>query len=110
MIYRVDQQISVPWTKPRAKAAVENCRRKWEPPARFLPRCVTRSLARMFIDSRTLPENTEVQGDVCIIGAGAAGITLALDLASGNRRIVVFESGGFAFSPAAQRLYCGGAD
>ena len=61
----------------------------------------------MFIDSRTLPENTEVQGDVCIIGAGAAGITLALDLASGNRRIVVFESGGFAFSPETQRLYDG---
>jgi choline dehydrogenase-like flavoprotein len=61
----------------------------------------------MFIDSRTLPENTEVQGDVCIIGAGPAGITLALELASNNRRIVVFESGGFEFSAQTQRLFDG---
>jgi len=61
----------------------------------------------MFIDSRTLPENTEVQADVCIIGGGAAGITLALDLASDHRRIAVFESGGFEFSPETQRLYEG---
>jgi choline dehydrogenase-like flavoprotein len=61
----------------------------------------------MFIDSRTLPENTQVQSDVCIIGGGPAGITLALDLASNNRRVVLVESGGFDFSPRTQSLYEG---
>jgi choline dehydrogenase-like flavoprotein len=61
----------------------------------------------MFIDSTTLPENTTVEADICIIGAGAAGITLARDLASGNHRIAVFESGGFDFSQESQQLYDG---
>jgi choline dehydrogenase-like flavoprotein len=61
----------------------------------------------MFIDSTTLPENTTIKADVCIIGAGAAGITLARDLAGGNRRIVVFESGGFDFNQETQHLYEG---
>jgi choline dehydrogenase-like flavoprotein len=61
----------------------------------------------MFIDSRTLPENTDIQGDICIIGAGAVGITLARNLTGGSRRIIVFESGGFDFCPQTQRLYDG---
>ena len=58
----------------------------------------------MFIDSTTLPDNALIKADICIIGAGAAGITLARDLAGGNRRIVVFESGGFDFSQETQHL------
>jgi choline dehydrogenase-like flavoprotein len=61
----------------------------------------------MFFDSTTLPENTVIEADICIIGAGAAGITLARDLAGGNRRIAVFESGGFDFSQETQQLYDG---
>jgi choline dehydrogenase-like flavoprotein len=61
----------------------------------------------MFIDSTTLPDNIIIEVDICIIGAGAAGITLARDLAGGNRRIVVFESGGFDFSQETQHLYEG---
>jgi choline dehydrogenase-like flavoprotein len=63
----------------------------------------------MFIDSTTLPDNALIKADICIIGAGAAGITLARDLAGGNRRIVVFESGGFDFSQETQHLYDGEA-
>jgi len=61
----------------------------------------------MFIDSTTLPESTKIEADVCIIGAGAAGITLARDLAGGNRRIAVFESGDFDFRQDTQQLYDG---
>ena len=61
----------------------------------------------MFIDSTTLPENTAIEADVCIVGAGAAGITLARDLAGGSLRIAVFESGGFDFDPETQDLYDG---
>jgi choline dehydrogenase-like flavoprotein len=61
----------------------------------------------MFIDLTTLADNTTIDADVCIIGAGAAGITLARDLAGGNRRIAVFESGGFDFSQETQHLYEG---
>jgi choline dehydrogenase-like flavoprotein len=61
----------------------------------------------MFIDSTTLADNTTIKADVCIIGAGAAGITLARDLAGGKRRIAVFESGGFEFKQDTQRLYEG---
>ena len=31
----------------------------------------------MLIDARTLPENTIIETEVCIVGAGAAGDTLA---------------------------------
>ena len=35
-----------------------------------------------------------VEADVCVIGAGAAGIVLACELAARNRRVVLLESGG----------------
>jgi NADH dehydrogenase FAD-containing subunit len=35
----------------------------------------------VFVDSRTLDDGTVIDAEVCIIGAGAAGITLALELA-----------------------------
>jgi choline dehydrogenase-like flavoprotein len=61
----------------------------------------------MIIDARNLPDNTTIEADCCIVGAGAAGITLALDLATSKRRIAVFESGGFDYSYETQKLYEG---
>lgn len=61
----------------------------------------------MFIDARTLPEAASIEADICIVGGGAAGITLARDLAGAGRRIAVFESGGFDFEGATQQLYDG---
>ncbi|MDI3271755.1 GMC family oxidoreductase [Pseudomonas sp. AL03] len=43
--------------------------------------------------------------DVCIIGGGPAGITLALRLAGNGRRVVLVEGGGHEYSPASQNLY-----
>lgn len=45
--------------------------------------------------------------DVCIVGAGAAGITLALALSSSGLRIVLLESGGEEADSATQALYEG---
>jgi len=43
--------------------------------------------------------------DVCIIGAGPAGITLALRLAEAGWRVVLLEGGGHEYSPRSQALY-----
>ena len=61
----------------------------------------------MFVDARTLPQKFVVDADVCIVGAGAAGITLARELSGGNRRIALLESGNFDFDADTQKLYAG---
>lgn len=48
-----------------------------------------------------------IKADVCIIGAGAAGITLALALAGTSLRVCVLESGGFEPDEMTQSLYEG---
>lgn len=58
----------------------------------------------MFVDARTLPEGTRLEADLCVIGAGAAGITLARELAGGPLRVILLESGGFTMDPDAQGL------
>ena len=58
----------------------------------------------MRIDSRTLPSNTTIETDVCIVGGGAAGITLALELAQQPFRVVLLESGGLEPDPETQAL------
>jgi choline dehydrogenase-like flavoprotein len=44
-------------------------------------------------DARNVPANTEIVTDVCIVGAGAAGITLARELANSSIRVCLLESG-----------------
>jgi choline dehydrogenase-like flavoprotein len=48
----------------------------------------------MFIDGRSLETGTKLEADVCIVGAGAAGLATALDLAGGPLSVVILESGG----------------
>ncbi|MET0181047.1 MAG: GMC family oxidoreductase [Novosphingobium sp.] len=61
----------------------------------------------MLIDLRTEPEAAAVPNDVCIVGAGAAGITLARRLAARGREVCLLESGGLDFEQATQDLYRG---
>lgn len=61
----------------------------------------------MLVDARTIPENTTIDTDVCIVGAGAAGITLAKEFAGAGFRISLLEGGGFEFDEATQDLYRG---
>ena len=61
----------------------------------------------MIDDARRIPDATTLQADLCIVGAGAAGITMARALAPTGLRVVVLESGGFEFDPEIQDLYSG---
>src|SRR5262245_6018531 len=61
----------------------------------------------MLIDARTLPSGTRIEADVCIVGAGAAGITIARELARSALRVCVLESGGLGPDAATQALYEG---
>lgn len=61
----------------------------------------------MFVDFRKLGQNSRLDTDICIIGAGAAGITIACELARTYRRVVLVESGDFEFDAATQALYQG---
>jgi choline dehydrogenase-like flavoprotein len=48
--------------------------------------------------------DAELESEVAIVGAGPAGITLALELASTGHRVLLIESGGDSHSTAIQRL------
>lgn len=45
------------------------------------------------------------QADICIVGAGAAGLALAREFAGSRLRIVILESGGWKEEPRTQALY-----
>jgi choline dehydrogenase-like flavoprotein len=61
----------------------------------------------MFVDARSLPADTRLEADVCIVGAGAAGITLARALAGRGREVLLVESGGLVPDLETQSLYAG---
>lgn len=61
----------------------------------------------MLIDARTVPKDSIIEADICIIGAGAAGITLAREFISGPFKVCLLESGGFEIDGKTQSLYDG---
>ena len=61
----------------------------------------------MVIDARTIEQDSCIEADLCIVGAGAAGITLAHKLAHTTLRICLIESGGRQFDRRTQSLYRG---
>jgi choline dehydrogenase-like flavoprotein len=58
----------------------------------------------MLQDALTTPSDTELSADVCIVGGGPAGMTLATEFASHGQRAIVLESGGLVAEPDAQDL------
>jgi choline dehydrogenase-like flavoprotein len=61
----------------------------------------------MIRDGRTLPPDTRLEADLCIIGAGPAGLSLAGEFADSAVRVVVLESGGLDRQPGIDRLGAG---
>lgn len=61
----------------------------------------------MHTDARTLPNGHLLQGDLCIVGAGAAGIALAQEFIGRPERVILLEGGGFDLEGPVQALYQG---
>ncbi len=51
-----------------------------------------------------MAEPARLEADVAVVGAGPAGIVVALELARAGQRVILLESGGHRFDPSAQRL------
>ncbi len=61
----------------------------------------------MMTDARTFSAGQIIEADICIVGAGAAGITLAREFIKTDIRVILLESGGTKFSHPTQFLYRG---
>jgi choline dehydrogenase-like flavoprotein len=61
----------------------------------------------LFIDARTISNDDILETDICIIGAGAAGITLARELTGQPFRVALLESGGVVPDADAAALTSG---
>lgn len=64
----------------------------------------------MLLDARELDIGAVIEADVCVVGAGAAGITLARSLRGSGLRVVLMESGGLDLDDETQALYEGTAE
>jgi choline dehydrogenase-like flavoprotein len=61
----------------------------------------------MILDANTLPAQHALRADVCIVGAGAAGISMALQFLGTDIEVLLLESGAFEEEPDTQALYAG---
>ena len=61
----------------------------------------------MHIDARTLPNGSVLEADLCIVGAGAAGISMALEWIGSRHKVLLLEGGGLDYEAAMQDLYRG---
>ena len=58
-----------------------------------------------YLDANKVNVNTTIKTDICIIGAGAAGITLAHEFDKTNLSVTILEAGGIGYEPELQRDY-----
>jgi len=61
----------------------------------------------MHTDARTLPNGTLLEGDLCIVGAGAAGLSIALEWIDAGKKVILLEGGGLEYEARTQDLYRG---
>ena len=61
----------------------------------------------MITDFRTLSGSRDLEADLCIVGAGAAGITIAREHAGTSTKVLLLEAGGIEFEDDVQALYDG---
>ena len=58
----------------------------------------------MLLDARRVPRDEIIEADVCIVGSGPAGLTVARELAGTGVRVCMLESGGREFDAETQEL------
>ena len=58
----------------------------------------------MHKDARVLPNNSLIEGDICIIGSGAAGLSMAMDWMNTPYKVILLEGGGFEYDEKIQDL------
>jgi len=61
----------------------------------------------MFIDTRQFDDGARIHTEICVVGAGAAGITLASEFEKYGITTCLIESGGFKPDAATRDLYRG---
>jgi choline dehydrogenase-like flavoprotein len=61
----------------------------------------------MLIDARKVDRDRTFEADLCIVGAGAGGITIAREFTGRGFSVMLLESGGFEFEQENQALYRG---
>ncbi len=61
----------------------------------------------MHIDARSLDDQSVIEGDICIIGAGAAGLSMAIEWIGSPYKVILLEGGGFDYDEKIQELYDG---
>ncbi|NQV57622.1 MAG: GMC family oxidoreductase [Rhodospirillales bacterium] len=61
----------------------------------------------MLFDGRSVQTGSEIEGEICIIGAGAAGLAIANEFMNTNHKIILVESGGVEQDDKTQALYEG---
>jgi choline dehydrogenase-like flavoprotein len=61
----------------------------------------------MHRDATQLENHSVIEGDICIVGAGVAGIAMALDWINTPYKVILLEGGGFNVESKMQDLYRG---
>lgn len=61
----------------------------------------------MHIDARQIDNNSVIEGDICIVGTGAAGLSIALEWIGTPYKVILLEGGGLEYDDQVQELYNG---
>ncbi len=61
----------------------------------------------MLLDARSIVSGSTFECDLCVVGAGPAGIAIADRLRESGLAVLLLESGGFKYELPTQRLYRG---
>ena len=61
----------------------------------------------MHTDARHMENGSLLEGDICIVGSGAAGISMALEWMHSPYKVILLEGGGFEYEEDVQDLYKG---
>lgn len=75
-------------------------------PEKSKPTIKPLGVSHLIQDSSNLPiEESVLETDVCILGGGVAGLTLALEMRNLAKDLIILEGGGRSFDTRSQELY-----